>query len=906
VASLAALAGSGASFYLALGDLNYGLQGTEPDWCALVVSHLGSTFPFQIVAGNHDDGAGGAASIDRFADCLPDRLGSTGHYGREYFFDYGSLLRVILISPGLTIGGEAYRYVPGNPHYDWLVQRIDEARAAGIPWVVVGMHMVCITAGVKTCEIGADLMDLLITKRVDLVLQGHEHNYQRSKQLACGRAHAFVSSCVVDAGADGYYARGAGTVFAIVGAFGRDLYAVDPADAEAGYFARWMGLNADPSHGFLRVRVSASELSAEFVASSGTFTDHFAIGGTTDFELLGVHPQAVAQPTARGRIIGGLLGWKGQVYLGYGDINANTGPITVTSWDPAAAAFRTHWVSGTEAIYNYRPIGGRLYAPALDPGAPPAEFAVGEPWADRAHVGAWHAFDMTTLIGRDLWLVGQQEGNAAAWRSLDGGTTWALARWVPPGAVNHVARFHFAGVYQGKLYLHPWDSSGTGPTSHVFDGVTWSNGPNLLPVAGATGWRPVVYAGRMVYQTRQPVENAGAQLLAFDGLQATLPLATGIYDFAVSGPELYALTVTGAVLRTTDLLSWSPVGTAPPGSRTIATVLGRLYVGTTDSQLYRLRQPLARAGRLVTGTGPGGGPHVRRVTPSGGAAAGFLAFDAAFTGGVFVASGNLDGVDDSETVVGAGPGGGPHVRVFRADGSDFGLSFMAYAPSFRGGVRVAACDVTGDGRAEIVTAPGPGGGPHVRVFTLAGGFRSLAEFFAYGPGFPGGVFVGCGDVDGDGVGEILTGAGAGGGPHVRIWKLAGGAVTERAGFMAYVPDFRGGVRVAALDVDGDGQAEIVTGAGPGGGPHVRVLRVLPATGAVLPVVDFHAYDPAFTGGVFVGGADLGHPVGAAIVIGPGPGGGPHVRAVGPGLTEVASFFAYDPGFTGGVTVAGSE
>jgi hypothetical protein len=47
-------------------------------------------------------------------------------------------------------------------------------------------------------------------------------------------------------------------------------------------------------------------------------------------------------------------------------------------------------------------------------------------------------------------------------------------------------------------------------------------------------------------------------------------------------------------------------------------------------------------------------------------------------------------------------------------------------------------------------------------------------------------------------------------------------------------------------------------------------------------------------------------VGAAIVIGPGPGGGPHVRAVGPGLTEVASFFAYDPGFTGGVTVAGSE
>ena len=270
VASLVALAGSGASFYLALGDLSYGTVGTEPAWCDLVKSHVGSTFPFQLVSGNHEDDIGGNGFIDGFTACLPDRLGSTGRYGVEYHFDYGGLLRVILVAPGLTIGGETYRYASGDPHYQWLAQRIDEARAAGIPWVVVGMHKACITIGAKACEIGSDLMDLLIAKRVDLVLQGHDHNYQRSKQLACARANAFVSSCVASDGATGRYAKGAGTVFVIAGAFGRGLYAVDPGDPEAGYFARWMGLNAGPTNGFLRVTVSASELSADFVATSGS------------------------------------------------------------------------------------------------------------------------------------------------------------------------------------------------------------------------------------------------------------------------------------------------------------------------------------------------------------------------------------------------------------------------------------------------------------------------------------------------------------------------------------------------------------------------------------------------------------------------------------------------------------
>ena len=179
-------------------------------------------------------------------------------------------------------------------------------------------------------------------------------------------------------------------------------------------------------------------------------------------------------------------------------------------------------------------------------------------------------------------------------------------------------------------------------------------------------------------------------------------------------------------------------------------------------------------------------------------------------------------------------------------------SFFAYDPAFAGGVSVAAGDVTGDGVADIITGAGAGGGPHVRAFSLAGGVATeVASFFAYDPAFAGGVSVAAGDVTGDGVAEIITGAGPGGGPHVRAFSLAGGVVTEVASFFAYDPAFPGGVSVAAGDVTGDGVAEIITGAGAGGGPHVRAFSV--AGGVATEVASFFAYDPAFPGGVNRGG-----------------------------------------------------
>ena len=133
--------------------------------------------------------------------------------------------------------------------------------------------------------------------------------------------------------------------------------------------------------------------------------------------------------------------------------------------------------------------------------------------------------------------------------------------------------------------------------------------------------------------------------------------------------------------------------------------------------------------------------------------------------------------------------------------------------------------MTGDGVAEIITGTGPGGGPHVRAFSLAGGVMTdVASFYAFDPTFAGGISVAAGDVTGDGVAEFIAGAGPGGGPHVRALSFTGG-LTELVSFYGFDPAFGGGVVVATEDLTGDGVAEIITGAGPGGAPHVRVLDV---------------------------------------------------------------------------------
>jgi VCBS repeat protein len=224
---------------------------------------------------------------------------------------------------------------------------------------------------------------------------------------------------------------------------------------------------------------------------------------------------------------------------------------------------------------------------------------------------------------------------------------------------------------------------------------------------------------------------------------------------------------------------------------------------------------------IVTGGGSGS-PGAIRLNKLDGTLESVTAAYGDFAGGFTVAVGDVTGDGKNDVVTGAGPGGGPHVIVWSYNQTqntfDPVSGFYAYDPRFSGGVNVAVGQFDSRFTPEIVTGPGPGGGPDVRRFSADGTIR--ASFYAYDSRFGGGVSVAT-FPDANGLGKIVTGAGPGGGPHVKVFP--GNGVYTIAGWYAYDPAFTGGVSVAAGTVDGAYQ--IVTGAGPGGGPHIRVFNL---------------------------------------------------------------------------------
>ena len=265
-------------FTLALGDLSYGDDGAEDDWCRFVTARVGADHPFELVSGNHESN-GENGDIERFARCLPNRLpGLVGTYGRQWYVDQPAshpLVRVVMISPALDFGHGEWSYAAGTPHHEWLRAAVTGARAAGIPWVVVGMHKPCLSVGNYDCDPGADVVDLMLDTGVDLVLTGHEHLYQRTRPLGLGagcptvRPGRFDPACVATEG---------GTTFITVGTGGTPLRDVHDTDSERRYFATLSGKDLDPSYGSLDVRVSADRLTASFVpVAGGSFTDEVVL-----------------------------------------------------------------------------------------------------------------------------------------------------------------------------------------------------------------------------------------------------------------------------------------------------------------------------------------------------------------------------------------------------------------------------------------------------------------------------------------------------------------------------------------------------------------------------------------------------------------------------------------------------
>ncbi len=255
--------------------------------------------------------------------------------------------------------------------------------------------------------------------------------------------------------------------------------------------------------------------------------------------------------------------------------------------------------------------------------------------------------------------------------------------------------------------------------------------------------------------------------------------------------------------------------------------------------------------------------------------------------------------------IGTGAGYAPHVRVLNTTNNNELAGFYAYNPTqYTAGVDVAAGDVDGDGVDEIITGT-TRGAPHVRVLKLDG--TEVGSFYAYSSSSEAGVNVAAGDIDGDGKAEIVTVPATNAAVNVKAFSATG---AEKLSFFAYPQSFTGGGDVSVGDVMGTGTNEIITVAGPGGSAH---LRIFDSTGTPQGN-GFNAYEAytGYTGGarVSVGNVVKGNLINgsdkAEILVGPRLNGGPHFRLLKSDGTALKEGYYYEVWWEGSYDVAAGE
>jgi FG-GAP-like repeat len=228
----------------------------------------------------------------------------------------------------------------------------------------------------------------------------------------------------------------------------------------------------------------------------------------------------------------------------------------------------------------------------------------------------------------------------------------------------------------------------------------------------------------------------------------------------------------------------------------------------------------------------------------------------------------------------------------------FGAAIGRIPPptGFRGEMRVATGDVNGDGIEDIITSIGPGGGPLVIVYNGVN-LAPIRAFFAYDIHYKGGVKVAAGDVTGDGKADIITAAG----PVVEVFNGATGALVRS--FTVYPPSLKVGVNIAAGDVDGDGRADIITGVA--GNAPGQVLVFSGKTGALIR--SFFPFDLRYRGGVNVAAGDFNNDRRAEIVVAPARGSSQVEVIDGLTLKIVGTFAAFPAVYSlGGVRISTTD
>lgn len=252
-----------------------------------------------------------------------------------------------------------------------------------------------------------------------------------------------------------------------------------------------------------------------------------------------------------------------------------------------------------------------------------------------------------------------------------------------------------------------------------------------------------------------------------------------------------------------------------------------------------------------------------------------------------------DGI--SELVLAQGRNGGPYVTILRNDGSQIN-QFLAYAKDYKKGFKVVSCDLDSDSKMEIIVAAGIGGGPQIRVFDTFGNLKDKASFFAFDKNERGGVSVACGDINGDKKNEIIAGSGLNLKAELKVFDMQGNLVSANLPEMKIFEE--GQLNLAAGDLDSDGIDEVLVA---GGKNNLSKIAILKNNVSEVKIID--AFGGNLENGVNVAVYDYDNNKSNEIVASAQYGGGPQVQVFNGDGRLLSQYFAFDENLRSGVLTA---
>lgn len=263
-------------------------------------------------------------------------------------------------------------------------------------------------------------------------------------------------------------------------------------------------------------------------------------------------------------------------------------------------------------------------------------------------------------------------------------------------------------------------------------------------------------------------------------------------------------------------------------------------------------------------------------------------------GGESIATGDVNGDGLEETVIGSGANTEPQIKIYSTNGKLI-KSILAYDRSFRGGLSVALVDTNGDEQMEIAVAQAARGTGQIKIFDFNGQLKK--QFLVDGKYWRGGLNLAAGDIDGNGDQEVVAAYGSGAEPQVKIFNVNGKAI---GAFLAYEKKFRGGVKVAVANLNGRknrNKSDIITAPGKGRDPQIKIFD----NRGVL-TREFLAYGRNWQGGVNLAAGDLNNDGLPEIAVGAQAGAAPHVRVFDKRGELMESFYAWEENWNGGVNI----